>query len=85
MNFAAHALGLAPLFTGSVYLVFKGYYPSFDWENNRKDYWSIYAYQYIGLIITANMNVVIDSYSCFVMHILSAQINIFGHRLSRTQ
>lgn len=81
-NCALHALGTAPLITGRKNLIFSGWYPYFDWENNKQDYWCIYAYQYIGIFITCNMNVVIDSYYCFVMHMLSAQINIFGQNLS---
>lgn len=82
-NCAVYTIGLVPLFTGSVNLIFSGYYPGLDWKNNRKDYWSIYVYQYIGIVLTCNINVAIDSYYCFMMHILSTQINIFGHRLSR--
>lgn len=84
-NCAAQALGMTPLFTGKTNLMFSGWYPGFDWETNRNDYWTVYAYQYIGILITVNLNVCIDSYYCFVMHTLSAQINIFGHDLSSIQ
>lgn len=81
-NCAIHASGITPLFSKDTKLIFSGWYPGFDWQNNRQDYWYIYAYQYIGIIITCNLNVGIDSYYCFVMHTLSAQIRIFGRRLS---
>lgn len=84
-NFATHALGMSPLFSGTKSLAFSGWYPGFNWESNRTDYWTIFAYQYIGMFITCNLNVVIDSYYCFVMHTLSAQINIYGHHLSSIQ
>lgn len=70
------------LFGGATELMFSGWYPGFDWQNNRRDFWAVFIYQYIGVIITAGINVAIDSYYCFVMHILSAQANIVGHRMS---
>lgn len=81
-NCAIHALGQTPLFSEELKLIFPGWYPGFDWENNRHDYWYIYAYQYVGIIITCNLNLAIDSYYCFLMHTISSQIEIFGRRLS---
>lgn len=84
-NLTVHAFGITPLVSGAKEPIFSGWYPGLDWENSRRDYWLIYSYQYLGIFITANLNVTIDSYYCFVMHMLSAQINIFGKRLSLIQ
>lgn len=85
VNIAIQGLAAISVISGGKNLIFSGWYPGFDWENNRRDFWIIFTYQYIGLTITANLNVTIDSYYSFVMHILSAQINIFGNRLSSMQ
>lgn len=84
-NLTVHAFGVTPLFNGAKSIPFSGWYPGLDWENNRRDYWIVYVYQYFGMFVTANLNVTVDSYYCFVMHILSAQVNIFGKRLSSMQ
>lgn len=84
-NCAAHALGISPLFMEKTKLIFSGWYPGFDWQNDRRDYWIIYAYQYIGIIITCNLNIAIDSYYCFVIHMLSVQVKMFGNHLSDTR
>lgn len=81
-NIAIQAYALMPLLSGAKDLIFSGWYPGFDWQNDRRHYWTIYTYQYIGIIITCNINVIIDSYYCFVLHMLSAQVNIFGLNLS---
>lgn len=81
-NCSVHALGITPLFSTETTLMYTGWYPGFNWQSNSRDYWCVYAYQYIGILITCNLNVAIDSYYCFLMHTISAQIKIFGHRLS---
>lgn len=77
----AHASGIIQLFSGAKDLLYSGWYP-LDWEHNRTDYWIVYFYQYIGIIITANLNVAIDAYYWFVIHVLCAEISIIGHRIS---
>lgn len=85
VQICVHASGIFPLVTGTKDLLYSGWYPGFDWENNRRDYWLIYGYQYIGIFITGNLNVAIDAYYWFVIHILSAQYNIVGHRIESIQ
>lgn len=81
-NIAVHALCTAPLFSDKTVLAFSGWYPGLDWENNRRDFWIIFTYQYIGLIISCNLNLILDSYYCFVIHMLRTHLIIFGKRLS---
>lgn len=81
-NFAVTALLVITLVGGATDLMFSGWYPGFDIDENRLDFWIVFLYQYVGMMITANVNIAIDSYYCFVMHILSAQANIIGHRMS---
>lgn len=81
-NFAAQSYGTAPLFSDKTILAFSGWYPGFDWRNNRRDFWVIFAYQYIGIIFTSNLAAVIDTYYWFLMQMLGTQAKIFGDRLS---
>lgn len=85
MHAALHASGIIPLLTGKKNLLYPGYYPGFDWQHDRSDYWKIYTYQYVATFITANLEVAIDLYYCFVIHTLSAQYNIVGHRIKSIQ
>lgn len=81
VQMAFHASGIVPLIGGAKELLFSGWYPGFDWKNDRRDYWTIYTYQYVGVFITGNLNIAIDLYYCFLLHILSAQYKIVGHRM----
>lgn len=65
--------------------MYSGWYPGFDVQNNKSDYWIIYGFQNIGMAITASMNLTLDSYYCFMMFMTSAQVKIFGRRLSALQ
>lgn len=63
-------------------LTFDGWYPGFDWENNSRDYWIIYFYQYIGISVTGCVNITIDLFYCFAMYAISVEFEILGNRLS---
>lgn len=80
-NCAAQTLALSAYLLPGNNLVFYGWYPGFDWEHNRRDYLIVYLYQHIGIFITCNINVGIDTYYCFTMHMVSAQFGILGKRL----
>lgn len=89
-NITILAYAIIPLLNGAKDLIYSGWYPQIDWQNKRKSYWTVYAYQEIGILITCNLNVTIDSYYCFLMFMLSAQVNILGipqvgNRLSKLQ
>lgn len=81
-QFTINALAVLYMFSGATDLMFSGWYPGFDWQNNRRHFWAVFVYQYVGVVISAGINAAIDSYYYFVMHILSAQANIVGRRLS---
>lgn len=66
-------------------LLYSGWYPGFDLHNNRQHYWFIYGYQFIGMLITADLNLVIDSFYCQMILMTSTHLKIFGHRLSALQ
>lgn len=66
-------------------MMYSGWYPGFDVQKSRLDFWIVYSFQGIGMAITANMNILLDSYYCFMMFMTSAHLNIFGHRLSSMQ
>lgn len=63
-------------------LTFIGWYPGFDWENDDHTYWTLFWYQYIGITITAIVNISIDLFYCFVMYATSVEFEILGQRLS---
>lgn len=84
-NITILAWAFLPLSNGTKDLIYSGWYPGFDWEHSRRDYWITYSYQEIGMIITCNLNVTIDSYYCFLMYTLSGQVNILGSYLRKIQ
>lgn len=76
---------ISTLYADEKVLAFSGWYPGFDWEHNQRDYWIIFIYQYIGITITGNLNVSIDSFFCFSMYLISAEFEILGNRLKEIQ
>lgn len=65
--------------------MYSGWYPGFDVQNNKLDFWIIYGFQGIGMAITASMTLTLDTYYCFMMFMTESQLKIFGHRLSALQ
>lgn len=63
-------------------LMYSGYYPGMDWKHNLSAYWSVFAYQYFGILFTCQINLSIDTYFCLMMYMLSGQIIILGNRLA---
>lgn len=84
-NISIIAWHLNVLFSGSKTLVFDVWYPGFDWQNNRCDYWIIFMHQCFGLIYTANLNVITDMYYVFAMYVNGIKLEILGNRLSTIQ
>lgn len=81
-NLTCITLSIVPLYNGAKGLVFSACTPGFDWKCNRQDYWAVYIYQAVGIMLTGNLNVTIDTYHYYLLHMFSAHINIYGHRLS---
>lgn len=63
-------------------LPYSGWYPYLHWQNNRRDYWIVFAYQCLGMSSTCNMNVTVDSFACFFMFMISVQMELLGRRLN---
>lgn len=80
-HFSLSVLNIATILSEERRLTFIGWYPGFDWENNDRDYWIIYIYQYIGITITATINITIDLFYCFLMYAISVEFEILGERL----
>lgn len=80
-NCAAQALSINAYMLSGNKLIFSGWYPGFDWQNDQRDYFTILFYQHIGIFLSTNVNMAIDAYYCFVMHMITAQYDIFGKRL----
>lgn len=74
---------LKPIFAVKTELPFIGWYP-LDWRNNTMDYWIIYVYQVVGILIEINLNVTMELFPSYLMYMLSIQIEILGKRLERT-
>ncbi|KAJ6635359.1 putative odorant receptor 71a [Pseudolycoriella hygida] len=73
---------LKPLFAAKTELPFLGWYP-LDWTNNSLHYWIAYVYQIIGILIEINLNVTMELFPSYLMHMLSIQMEILGFRLQR--
>lgn len=83
--FAITLWHLNVLLMGSTKVVFDSWNPGLDWKHNRYDFWTVYAYQYISLIISASINVMSDVYYSFAMYMNSIQLEILGNRLKNIQ
>ncbi len=52
----------------------------FGWESNSTVYVLLYAYQVIGLVIQSNLNVSMDLFAAYLMHVASIKLQILGNR-----
>lgn len=84
-NSYAILIALVTIYQGATKLMYSARYPGIDWQNNRQNYWIIFVYQLLGIFISANADITIDSYYCFMMIMISAQANILGSRLAAIQ
>lgn len=80
-NLCAITASMKPLFVAKREIPFRGWYP-LDWVNNDIDYVLVYAYQVIGIMIEVNLNITLDVYPNFLMHMISIQMQIVGKRLT---
>lgn len=55
----------------------------FDWKSNTTIYALCYTYQTISLTIQANLNVTLDLFSAYLMHVASIKLEILGVRLEK--
>lgn len=76
-NFMLHA---RVLLSDEHLLTFPAWFP-FDWQNNYRTYWCLFAYQLIGMILTSNLNVSIEMYPNFMFSMVSTQMKILNERL----
>lgn len=64
-------------------LPFSAWYPYFDWINNDRHFWMLWAYQAIGMFITAMVNVALEQFAALLMIMNSFQMEVLGMRLSK--
>lgn len=79
-NLAICTSVLTAILSSELKLPFYGWY-ILEWRNNRQNYWCIFAYQIIGMIITANVNITIELFPMLLMYMASVQIEILGRRM----
>lgn len=63
-----------------VKLPFHGWY-GLDWRENRNYYWLIFAYQTVGMTITANLNITIELFPMLLMFMASVKMELLGRRM----
>lgn len=67
---------LAPIRT----IAFPAWHP-FGWENNTRNYWLIFVFQFIAMVITSNIQVVIEMYPNLMLCMITTQFEILSMRL----
>ncbi len=80
-NICAITASMRPLFVQQRDIPFRGWYP-LDWVNNDLNYVVVYGYQVIGIMIEVNLNITLDVYPNYLMHMISIQMRILGKRLT---
>lgn len=81
-NIAGSAVYVGAFMSTEVRLPFLGWYP-FDWQSNYKTFVLLYVYQVVGMIIQCNLNVSMDLFSAYLMHVGSIKLEIVGKRLEK--
>lgn len=63
-------------------LPFRAYYPM-DWQHNERNYWIVYTYQVVGMVVQANLNIVVEVFPGFLIYMVSVKMDILSKRLRR--
>lgn len=79
-NGAGSAIYSGTILSSEVRLPFLAWFP-IDWKSNYTAYVSLYIYQVIGMTIQSNLNVTMDLFSAYLMHVASIKLEILGRRL----
>lgn len=82
VNIAGSSNYIGAFFTGEHKLPYLAWYP-FDYRNNYTLYVALYLYQSIGMFIQSNLNITMDLFSAYVIHIGSVQLELVGKRLRK--
>lgn len=81
-NIAASSIYTGTFMSEEARLPFLAYFP-FDWKSNFTTYVLICIYQIIGMSIQSNLNVTMDLFSAYLMHVASIKLEILGVRLEK--
>lgn len=81
-NIAGSAIYIGAFMSDELQLPFLGWYP-LDWKNNYTTYVLLYIYQVFGMSIQCNLNVSMDLFSAYLMHVASTKLDILGLRLEK--
>lgn len=61
-------------------LPFRAYYP-IDWRHDDQNYWIAYTYQVVGMVVQANLNIVVEVFPGFLIYMVSVKMDILSKRL----
>lgn len=81
-NISGLSIYIGAFMSEEVRLPFLAWFP-FDWKSNFSTYVSLYIYQIVGMIIQSNLNVGMDLFSAYVMHVASIKLELLGVRLEK--
>lgn len=66
-------------------LVYSGWYPGINWQENDQAYHYVMAYQVIVISVTGFINMACDSYFGLAMYMISIEFELLGDRLEAMQ
>ncbi|XP_037042348.1 odorant receptor 94b-like [Bradysia coprophila] len=81
-NIAGPSNYVGAFLAGDFKLPYLAWYP-FDYKSSNTLYAGIYFYQSIGMFLQSNLNVTMDLFSAYMMHIGSLKLQIVGRRLKK--
>lgn len=81
-NMAGSSIYVGAFLSSEARLPFLAWFP-FDWKSNYTAYVFLYVYQVIGMVIQSNLNVTMDLFSAYLMHIGSVKLELLGKRLQK--
>lgn len=61
-------------------LPFRAYYPM-DWQHDDQNYWIAYTYQVVGMVVQANLNIVVEVFPGYLIYMVSVKMDILSKRL----
>lgn len=80
INATIVAAFVSALLTVPRQLPFRAWYP-LDWQHDENKYWIAYAYQVVGMVVAANLNIVIEVFPGYLIFMVNVKMEILARRL----